>query len=355
MQGTCILKRKDVSSLLTLDDTISAVENAFRMHAERRTLASGLLHIDSEEGEFHIKAGGLHLDRIYFALKVNGSFFTNQQRFGLPNIQGVIVLFDGNNGCPLAIMDSIEITILRTGAATAVAAKYLARTDSHVATICGCGNQGRIQLEALKQVLPITKAFAFDGNPQTADAYASEMSGELGISVIAERNLEKATQQSDVVITCTPSKQYYLRESYVRPGTFISAVCQGGRVASCSGPRSDDNQRCICGTESDCRKQDAGADLAGRDNHLRCHGYRPSGCSGGCRGVQKGARRGRGSDSQPVALHVDISSQRTPGAPMLANKGAECEIFGTAWSVRKACAVLSEKAAEGGWEQLFLH
>ena len=72
---------------------------------------------------------------------MNGGFFQNRARHGLPNIQGLIVLSRADNGVPLAVLDSIEITIQRTGASTAVAAKYLARPDSRVCTVCGCGNQ----------------------------------------------------------------------------------------------------------------------------------------------------------------------------------------------------------------------
>ncbi len=218
-----ILNRTDVSSLLTLDDCIDAVEEAFRIYAEGRGLHPGLLHIDSPPGEFHIKAGGLRLDRTYFGLKVNGSFFQNRGRYDLPNIQGGIILFDGDYGFPLALMDSIEITIQRTGAAGAVAAKYLARPESSVATVCGCGNQGRIQLEALVQVLPIKQCFAFDVDSDQAQRYAAQMSQKLGILVTAASKLESAVQRSDVVITCTPSKAYYLLKRYVKPGTFIAA------------------------------------------------------------------------------------------------------------------------------------
>jgi ornithine cyclodeaminase/alanine dehydrogenase len=219
-----ILKRSEVARLLSLSEYVRAVEEAFKMHAEGRSLEPGLLHIDSPPGEFHIKAGGLRLDRIYFGLKVNGSFFQNRAQYGLPNIQGAIVLFDGDKGCPLAVMDSIEITIQRTGAVVAVAAKYLARPDSAAATICGCGNQGRVQLKALSLVLPIKRAFAFDVDAKAAERYATQMSKELGIEVMAEPDLELAVEQSDVVVTCTPSKQYYLLKRYVRLGTFIAAM-----------------------------------------------------------------------------------------------------------------------------------
>jgi len=219
-----ILTRSQVASLLSLGDVIAAVENAFRLYANGRSLEPGLLHIDAPPGEFHIKAGGLRLDRTYFGLKVNGSFFQNRERYGLPNIQGGIVLFDADYGYPLALMDSIEITIQRTGAAVAVAAKHLARADASVATICGCGNQGRVQLQALCQVLPLTRVFAYDAFEEAAHRFSTEMSEQLGITVTQESDLERAAGQSDVVVTCTPSKRYYVHKSYIRPGTFVAGV-----------------------------------------------------------------------------------------------------------------------------------
>jgi alanine dehydrogenase len=220
-----LLTRGEISSLLTLRDCIDVVETAFRMHAEGMTLAPGLLHIGCPDGEFHIKAGGLKLDRIYFGLKANGGFFHNMERYGLPNIQGGILLFDGEKGSLLAVMDSMEITIQRTGAATAVAAKYLARPDSSIVTICGCGRQGRIQLRALKLILPgIELAFAWDVDSRLAALYADEMSAGTGIAVAPTADLEYAAGQSDIVVTCTPSKRYYLRRAYARAGTFIAAI-----------------------------------------------------------------------------------------------------------------------------------
>jgi ornithine cyclodeaminase/alanine dehydrogenase-like protein (mu-crystallin family) len=183
-----------------------------------------VLSVPARDGGFHIKAAGLQLDRTYFAAKINGNFFQNTPRFGLPNIQGVIVLCDGDNGYPLAVMDSIEITIVRTGAATAVAAKYLARQDSQVATICGCGNQGRIQLRALTRVRPLQRAYAFDADAGQARRFADAMSAELGIEVTAISDLARAVAQSDICVTCTPSRQPFLNRGEVRPGTFIAAV-----------------------------------------------------------------------------------------------------------------------------------
>ena len=167
---TLLLSRSDVSSLLTLADCIAAVESAFRALGEGRSPSPSILGLRARDGGFHIKAALLPMATSYFAAKVNGNFFRNAQRFGMPNIQGLILLCNAENGQPLAVMDSIEITILRTGAATAIAAKYLARARSKVATICGCGNQGAIQLRALAQVLPLECAFAFDVDGERAEA-----------------------------------------------------------------------------------------------------------------------------------------------------------------------------------------
>jgi alanine dehydrogenase len=221
---TLLLKRGDVSALLGLDECITAVEQAFKLYAEGQTLTPGALGVHARDGGFHIKAAGLKLSRTYFAAKVNGNFFRNAERYGMPNIQGIIMLCDGDNGYPLALMDSIEITIHRTGAATAVAAKYLARDDAKVATICGCGNQGRIQLKALMKVRALERVYAFDLDHARAERFAGELSNELSIEAQAVRDLAPAVRQSDVCVTCTPSKQFFLRREDVAPGTFIAAV-----------------------------------------------------------------------------------------------------------------------------------
>lgn len=221
---TLLFTRQDVSSLIAFDEYIDIVEQAFRRHAEGKTWRPQLMHAELNDGAFHLKVGGLRMGKPYFGLKLGGDFPENVKQFSMPRLQGVIVLCDGENGYPLAIMDSIEITIKRTAALTAVAAKYLANPDSRIASICGCGQQGRAQLRALMQVLPLTQVYAFDIIDDTRIRYAREMSEELGIAVEAVDRLESAVKRSHVCVTCTPSKRPYLEKRYVSAGTFISAV-----------------------------------------------------------------------------------------------------------------------------------
>ena len=224
-EGTLILGRGEVASLLSLAECIEAVEEAFRLNEEGRGLPPGVLETLTEGGGFHIKVAGLKLaDRTYFAAKVNANFPQNMRRSGLPTIQGVIALYDGDNGYPLALMDSIEITALRTGAATAVAAKYLARPDSKVAIVCGCGVQGRVQLKSLAQVLRLEKVYAYDQDEALSGKFAGEMSGELGVEVIPVTDMQGVVGESDVCVTCTPSRRPFLMREHVRAGTFVAAV-----------------------------------------------------------------------------------------------------------------------------------
>jgi len=219
--GVLLRTRRDVAELLDLDECIAAVEAAFRSRGEGKVAPAGILGFTAEGGGFHIKAAALDE---YFAAKINGNFFQNRERFGMPNIQGTVVLCDARNGYPLAVLDSIEITIRRTGASTAVAAKYLARADARIVTICGCGNQGRIQLAALARVRRLERAYAFDTDPARAESFAAEMSAQLAIPVEAVPEPGPAVRQSDMAVTCTPSRKPLLGPADVAPGTFVAAV-----------------------------------------------------------------------------------------------------------------------------------
>src|SRR5258705_12062055 len=106
-EGTLLLTGRDVAALLSIEECMTAVEHAFKLYGEGRTLPPGILGVHARDGGFHIKAGILELEQSYFAAKVNANFPQNVQRLGLPMIQGVIVLCDGENGYPLAVMDSI--------------------------------------------------------------------------------------------------------------------------------------------------------------------------------------------------------------------------------------------------------
>jgi ornithine cyclodeaminase/alanine dehydrogenase-like protein (mu-crystallin family) len=121
-------------------------------------------------------------------------------------------------------MDSGAITVKRTGAATAVVAKHLARRDSKTVTVCGCGTQGRVQLEALREVLPIQQVNAYSIDHAEAAGFAADMRRELGVPVRHVVDLESAVNECDVCVTATPAKQPFIDRSFVTAGTLVVAV-----------------------------------------------------------------------------------------------------------------------------------
>jgi ornithine cyclodeaminase/alanine dehydrogenase-like protein (mu-crystallin family) len=215
-----LLTRAEVERLLTPQACIAALEEAFRQLASGSVPPPGMLGQHAADGGFHVKAGFLTEDRPYFAAKLNANFPQNGPRHGLPTIQGAVLLFDAANGRPLAIMDSISITALRTAAATAVAAKHLAREDCESALLCGCGGQAMAQLRALLEVRKPRKVLAYDQDPRRAHAFART----ADVPVTAVGNLDEAARASDLIITCTTARRYFVTRDMVRPGTFVAAV-----------------------------------------------------------------------------------------------------------------------------------
>jgi len=223
-EGTLLLHRTDVKELLSLRDCIDAVEEIFRQQGNGKVPPSGILGVKAPNGGLHVKVGLLPCDRNYIVAKLNTNFPGNRTQSSLPTIQGLIAVYDAENGRPLAVFDSVEITIKRTAAASAVAAKYLARKNSAIATICGCGEQGRAQLRAIQSVVPSKKIYAFDLNERTMTELANQLSAELKIDIEPTRDLPSAIQKSDVCVTCTTASEFFVRKEDVAPGTFIAAV-----------------------------------------------------------------------------------------------------------------------------------
>lgn len=125
---------------------------------------------------------------------------------GLPYLSGLLILNDPDTGVPIAAMDCTWITAMRTGAATAVAAKYLARPDSTSVGIVACGVQGRTNLEALCCLFDIRNVKAYDVRAESAERYAEEMNARLGVAVEPVREVRQAVQGLDIVVTSLPTR-----------------------------------------------------------------------------------------------------------------------------------------------------
>jgi len=224
MEDFIILSQQDLRAAMRFGDYVKAVAEGFRLLAEGGCASPVPTQIDVAQGAFHVKPGSLPRGRGYVAVKVNGNFPDNRARHGLPTIQGAVLLADAGNGRPLALLDSLEITLQRTGAATAVAARHLARRDARTATICGCGAQAPLQLAALRHELDLRRVFAWDIDAAAARAFAVRMQAESGLPVEPVTALSEVTRASDVIVTCTSARVPFLGLDDVSPGCFVAAV-----------------------------------------------------------------------------------------------------------------------------------
>lgn len=221
MSGTTdplIITRRDIRRLMSPADYLDAVEVAFQAAAMGKASSPMPMHLPVTHGAFHGKGASISLGRDYVVVKVNGNFPGNPAKHGLPTIQGAILLFDGSNGRLLAVLDSIEVTSQRTAAASALAAKHLARDNASTLLVCGCGEQGRAHVAMLREVLPIERVLLWDRDPTRSEQLVAELGAE------AVQDLKSASSCADVIATCTTSTEPFLDADMVAPGAFIAAV-----------------------------------------------------------------------------------------------------------------------------------
>ncbi|NQU58136.1 MAG: ornithine cyclodeaminase family protein [Rhodospirillales bacterium] len=223
-----LLGAAELRAVLTPAVCLAALEDTYR-HLYAAPADSGQsVGFQTQDGKFHVKAGLLPGTHKYFAAKVNANFPDNQQRFDLPTIQGLIVLCDGTDGRPVAILQSGELTGRRTAAATALAAKHGARPDARTLALIGCGAQARHQVEAAAGVLPIKRVIPVDREHANAEALAAWATETLGLEATpaapVATAIADAVAASDITITCTTATHSIVTPDMVPAGCFIAAV-----------------------------------------------------------------------------------------------------------------------------------
>ena len=222
---TLILSASDVLRLLDTGSCIDAIARTFCAHeagASRGPVSSGLTLPD---GTFHAKAAAVEIEgRLFVAVKANINLPGNPARRGRPTIQGALILLDGATGQPLAVMDSITLTSLRTAAVAALAARHLAARSAHTITMVGCGEQGEAQLRAMGVVRDLRRAFAIDIDGAKAVEFARRMSDRLGLPVEPATSLTDALRDSEMCVTCTTSTTPLVYRGDLHPGLFVAAV-----------------------------------------------------------------------------------------------------------------------------------
>lgn len=219
-----LLTRRQITRLLTPTDCLQAVEAGFRATRLGGAHAPPPLHLAARDGGFHAKGAVMERGRrAYAAVKLNANFPGNPAR-GRPTIQGIVLLSDARTGAVLAIMDSIAITRLRTAAASALAARHLARVDASVLCVVGCGAQALAHLAALLEVRPIRTGHCHDIDRAKAARFAAKARRDHGITFEITADVASGAGASDIVVTCTTARSPILGMDDVAPGGFVAAV-----------------------------------------------------------------------------------------------------------------------------------
>ena len=212
------LSQADVASVgLTMAEIVGALEQMFHEKGKGRVEMPPKPGIHTMPDAF-IHAMPAYIPALKSAgIKWVGGYPENHKR-GLPYITGLLILNDPETGIPLAVMDCVWITAQRTGAATGVAAKHLARPDSEVVGILGCGVEGRSNLEALNVLFPLKRVFAYDVDADVQRRYVGEMSERFGLEVVPVQEPRQAVSGCDIVVTAGPILQ--VPHATIEPGWF---------------------------------------------------------------------------------------------------------------------------------------
>ncbi|WP_299287436.1 ornithine cyclodeaminase family protein [Thermoflexus sp.] len=210
-----LLREEEVQALLSVGDAIEALERTFRAQAEGRAVNLPRQRVRWPGGTLHVMAAG-DLGSGYVGLKAYTAV-GGQTRF-------VVLLFHAERGELLAIIEADRLGRLRTGAATGLATRYLARPDARVVGMIGAGRQAATQLMAVCAVRPIAEARVYSPTPERRAAFAHRMRETLGIPVQAVERPEAAVEGADILITITSAREPVLRGAWLRPGVHLNAA-----------------------------------------------------------------------------------------------------------------------------------
>jgi len=222
---TLLLNKADVGRLIHMREVIETVEEAYKAfnsgHVNQPPYTC--IHLPPS-GEIDFKISHSSANGIISMKASSGGFPNNPAEHGVPSGMGTVLLFDARSCALLCVMDGSLLTGLRTGAAGAVSLKALARKNAKTVTSIGTGNQARMQIRAIREVMPIETIHAWDHHPGTLARYQADIEREFGIPVVAAASKQAAVERADILVTTTRGKGSLVEAAWVQPGTHVVAI-----------------------------------------------------------------------------------------------------------------------------------
>ncbi len=223
---TLLLKKEEVRGLIAMKEVIAAVEEAYKGFNSDQVVQPDYIGIDLHppRGDIDFKLGYYKGNETISMKASSGGFPHNPATYGVPSGMGTILLFDARTCALVCVMDGSLITGLRTGAAGAVSVKALARKNAKRVTSIGTGNQARMQIRAISQVMKIEEIHAWDHHTDSLLSFKADIEREFGIPVFVANSKQEAVEQADILITTTRGKGSVVEAAWVKPGTHVVAI-----------------------------------------------------------------------------------------------------------------------------------
>ncbi|MFQ5975269.1 MAG: alanine dehydrogenase [Candidatus Hydrothermarchaeales archaeon] len=217
------LNSDEIKAVLDISDVIPAVEKAFEQHGLEKVQMPPKSYLSFDKYNGDLRTMPAYIEALDMAgAKIVNSHPDNPKK-GIPTVMAVVILNDPKTGAPLAVMDGTHLTDMRTGAAGAVACKYLAREDSKVLGLVGAGRQARTQLLAISTVAELEKATVVSVSSQGSKRFKKEMEKVVGIDIELKDSIEEVCD-SDILVTTTPVKEPVVKEEWIAEGMHINAI-----------------------------------------------------------------------------------------------------------------------------------
>jgi ornithine cyclodeaminase/alanine dehydrogenase-like protein (mu-crystallin family) len=216
------LTEAEVGQCMKPKDAVLLAEKGIKAEGAGR-VAGDKFYMDVGEGGFIKPFSGYMAGEEYAYVK-SFSFFEDNIAKGLPVTDSMVTLFQADTGLPACIMEANWITTMKTGASTAVTAKYLAVPDSKILTIFGAGGQGRTHLLCLNELFNLDQVWVVDVIPEAAELFVVEMREKTGLSINIPTSKETAVEDADLIVTVTTGSAANFELSQVKPGAFIARM-----------------------------------------------------------------------------------------------------------------------------------
>lgn len=220
------ISEHQVKQLLPVSKAIEVVEQAFKDYSKKIISMGnrGTLEVDSN-GDACIFLPAIHKRKKYYSMKYAASFPSCGAK-GLPTVQSIIWLFSAETGDVCAMIQANALTAIKTGAASAVATRYLANKDASILTVIGAGNQAKMQLACISQVRDLKEIRLVDLDSKKCEALKNwaEKHLNLGIPIILSSFADEAVKDADLIVTCTTSSRPVLKGAFIKPGVHINAI-----------------------------------------------------------------------------------------------------------------------------------